>query len=63
MTFKCHSRSSNVIPIDSSYMSCYIYIFIHQMMVATTKKIIRKRKENLTKLNYNNYIYAISGPL
>ena len=38
--------------------TCYIYIFIHQMMVATTTKIIGERKENLTKLNYNNYIYA-----
>jgi len=26
MTFKCHSRSSNVLPIRSSYMSCYLFM-------------------------------------
>ena len=36
----------------------YIYIFIHQMMVATIKNNKKKKTENLTKLNYNNYIYA-----
>ena len=25
MTFKCHSRSSNVARIESSYMSCYLW--------------------------------------
>ena len=35
-----------------------IYIFIHQMMVATIKNNKKKKTENLTKLNYNNYIYA-----
>ena len=35
-----------------------IYIFIHQMMVATIKNNKKKKTENLTKLNCNNYIYA-----
>ena len=39
-------------------LTIYIYIFIHQMMVATIKNNKKKKTENLTKLNYNNYIYA-----
>jgi len=32
------------------------------MMVATTKEITRKRKENLTKLNSNNYTVSQKKP-
>ena len=28
MTFKCHSRSSNVVPIESSCMSCYYWSIV-----------------------------------
>jgi len=36
-----------------------IYIFIHQITVATKK--IKKRKENLTKLNYNECHFRLGN--
>ena len=40
MTFKCYSMSSNVVPIKSSYISCYKWFIVTFAVLLTRETVL-----------------------